>query len=194
MAEIENLPKKIIEDGENEGKKIKENAHITSSKIIEKNKELANKIINDAKIIAETVYKEVNEKKISQNEAVKRQEILSKKMGIVENVMKKIIEEIENLPKDTYREYFKRNAKQLNLSEGEFTIGVKEKKIDLSFVKEIFKPVKLIESNEKADFDYGVKIMSPGSLYTLSLLSDLEYRKENVLSIINRELFKEENT
>ena len=40
MAEIENLPKKIIEDGENEGKKIKENAHITSSKIIEKNKRI----------------------------------------------------------------------------------------------------------------------------------------------------------
>jgi len=193
MADIENLSKKILEDAETEAQSIKHAAESEALKITEKAKEHVSKLLAEAKILAESAYKESFDKKVSQNESLKRQEMLSKKMEIVESVMKKVREEIEKLPKEDYREYFKKNAKSLNIDEGEFQIGIKEKNIDPPFIKQLFKTAKLAESKEKPDFDYGIRIISLGALYTISLLSDLEYRRDAVLSLINREIFKEEN-
>lgn len=192
MADIENLSKKIIDDAESEGAAVKSSARENASIVISRAKENADKVLNEAKATAELLYKESYEKRISQNEAVKRQDILKKKMEIVEGVLKKIREEIENLPKDSYRDYFKKNSTDISITDGEFMIGNKEKNIDAAFVKQLFKSAKLTLSKDSPDFDYGIKIISGGALYTLSILSDLEYRKDKILSIMNRELFKEE--
>ncbi|MGE3062796.1 MAG: V-type ATP synthase subunit E [bacterium] len=193
MAELENLSKKIIEDALKEAEEIKNEAKAQAKSIVNKSRESANDLLDEAKKISETLYKQAYAKRISQNDSLRRQQILRKKMEMVEQVLKKVRDEAVKLPKDEYREYFKKNASQINITEGEFLIGSKEEHIDAAFIKQIFKPAKIQESKDPADFEYGIKIISGRTHYTLSLLTDIEYGREKMLSLINSELFKGEN-
>ncbi|MDD3803319.1 MAG: V-type ATP synthase subunit E [bacterium] len=193
MAELENLSKKILDDANRDAEALKSEAKSRAESIIKKSREEAENLLVEAKSISESLYKESLEKRISQNNALRRQELLSKKLELVEQILKKAREEAVKIDKEVYREYFKKNASSVKVTEGEFLIGSKENLVDASFVKQIFKPAKLSESKESADFEYGIKVISGRTHYTLSLLSDIDYTKEKLLALINRELFGGEN-
>lgn len=192
MTEIENLSKKIADDASKEAQAIKSAASSQAFEILEKSRSDAKRMLDDAKTLAESLYKESYAKRMSRQESDGRQELLRKKMEAAESVLKKAKDEAVKLPKEEYREYFKKNASKISVEDGEFIIGAKESNIDSQFVKSLFRGVKMTESKEKPDFDYGIKVISGRAHYTLSILSDIEYGKEKLLSLINRELFSED--
>lgn len=192
MNDIENLSKKILDDSLDAKKIILQKAEEEKSSIIAEAEKIAQSVIEEGKKKADRIYKEQINNLTANGESALKQEVLSKKAEIISSAIDKTVKKMNDIPEETYRKYFKSNLSGLDIKEGEFLLGKKEKKIDKQFIKACLKGVKLEESEIESDFDFGVKIMSGRAVYTISPFTEFEYQKDKIMMILGKKLFGEE--
>ena len=165
MAKLDSVSKKVIDDAENEKKRELDKARRMASKIIKESKEEAGEIHCKGKLEAWHRYKEKLAVELSRIESGLNQKILLYKIGLVDDVIQEAKKTLSNMGKEDYRKFLKKSIKSLDIDGDYYVIGGKEKKIDDKMVRSI---ANLKKSDEKPDFEKGIKIIKGRAEYRIS--------------------------
>lgn len=181
MAGLENILNKIIKDAEEKAKLIIKEAEEKENTIIEDRKEdgrfLANKIGRIAKRERENIFKRSK----SSEELKARDKILSEKNRIIDEVLEKVVKELENLSEDDFVRFLKNNLGDEKLKGGTIDIPKKYRdaveKSDLGF-----------KISDK-DIESGFVLNKDNLLYNGDFRSLVRSEREDLEKYLAEELF-----
>ena len=137
MAGLENILNKIIKDAEEKSQLIIKEAEEKKTSIIENREEDGRFLANKIDKIAEREREDIFKRSKSSEELKARDKILSEKNRIIDEVLDKVVEELENLSEDDFVKFLKNNLGDENLKGGTIDIPKKYRdaveKADLGF-------------------------------------------------------------
>lgn len=137
MAGLENILNKIIKDAEEKAQLIINEAEEKEKTIIENREEEGRFLANKIGEIAEREREDILKRSKSSEELKARDKILSEKNRIIDEVLEKVVSELENLSEDDFVKFLKNNLGDENLKGGTIDIPKKYRvaveKADLGF-------------------------------------------------------------
>ncbi|WP_277218238.1 V-type ATP synthase subunit E [Peptoniphilus vaginalis] len=137
MAGLENILNKIIKDAEEKAQLIIKEAEEKEKTIIENREEEGRFLANKIGEIAEREREDILKRSKSSEELKARDKILSEKNRIIDEVLEKVVSELENLSEDDFVKFLKNNLRDENLKGGTIDIPPKYRvaveKADLGF-------------------------------------------------------------
>ena len=137
MAGLENILNKIIKDAEEKAQLIIKEAEEKEKTIIENREEEGRFLANKIGEIAEREREDILKRSKSSEELKARDKILSEKNRIIDEVLEKVVSELENLSEDDFVKFLKNNLGDENLKGGTIDIPQKYRdaveKADLGF-------------------------------------------------------------
>jgi V/A-type H+-transporting ATPase subunit E len=190
MAETENVSKKLIEDAEQKRKEILDEANAKAQKILKDADEAKKEILKKSEIAKKDVYKREYDFLISQYKSQLNQKLLSEKIQIVEEVIKKIMERLENLNKPELKKALLKFADNIKITNGVYLIGKNENNITDSLIGEIFGKASLTKSKNEPNFSKGFKIIDGRKEYYFSEKSLFDPDAEDTKMEISKLLFE----
>ena len=125
MAGLENILNKIIKDAEEKAQLIIKEAEEKEKTIIENREEEGRFLANKIGEIAEREREDILKRSKSSEELKARDKILSEKNRIIDEVLEKVVSELENLSEDDFVKFLKNNLGDENLKGG--TIDIPQK-------------------------------------------------------------------
>ncbi len=168
--DINNVAQKILGDAQAEKDAIIKKAEEEAKKIIEKAKEEKKAILKSAEDKGKTTYKEVYEIEKLKAESSYSRKILEYKLESIDRIIESIRKELENINKKDYEKFLSKVFSEINIEEGEFIIGSKEKNLNDKTIKTIAEKnnIKLKKSKIKPDFETGIRIIKGKARYNIS--------------------------
>lgn len=137
MAGLENILNKIIKDAEEKAQLIIKEAEEKEKTIVENRKNDASFLADKIGEIAKREREDIFKRSKSSEELKARDKILSEKNRIIDEVLEKVVDELENLSEDDFVKFLKNNLGDENLRGGTIDIPKKYRaaveKADLGF-------------------------------------------------------------
>ena len=189
MMETENVSKKLIEDAENERRRILSEASQKVESILKEANERKEAIMAEGKVLAQNAYKHEYDFLITQFNSQLNQRFLMEKIKIVEEVIKKIINRLENLDIDELKKALLKFVSNINFKNGVYQIGKNEKRITDATVNEMFKNKSLTKSEKESNFNNGIKIIDGRKEYHFSERNLIDSESEDTKMEISKLLF-----
>lgn len=115
MAGLENILNKIIKDAEDKAQSIIKDAEEKRVSIIENRKEDGKHLANKIDEISKREREDILKRSKSSAELKSRDDILAEKNRIIDEVLEKVIKELENLSEDDYVKFVKNNLKDVDV-------------------------------------------------------------------------------
>jgi len=168
MDKLDNVSKKILDDAEQEKANIIGEAKKKAEGIIREANNKKKEALERAKREAKAEYNKTYELEITEAKSGISQKLLLNKLQLVEEIIDKAKKRRKKRDQDQYKDFLTKSLADLNIREGSFIIGSKEKNISPEIVKEAAGDIKLEESSQQPDFDYGIKVISGNAEYKLS--------------------------
>jgi V/A-type H+-transporting ATPase subunit E len=165
MAEIDNVSRKILEDASVEREKILDEARKKASDIIGEAEKKAEEINRDGKLKAQEKYKEVFDVEVIRAKTELNQKATAYKIDLIDEVIAKAKEKLSSLDKKEYEKFVKKTLKTLNIRNGYYQIGSREKNISGKMIESI---AKLKKAGGKPDFKKGIKIIKGKTQYNIT--------------------------
>jgi len=189
ISETENVSKKIIEDAIIQKNNIIAEANKKADSILNEANDRKETIIAEGKSFAKDSYKHEYEFLISQIYSQLNQELLKEKIKIVEEVINEIIKKLENLSLADFKKLLIKFAQEINIKDGVYQIGINEKRITDEMVKEVFKNKPLKKSENKPNFEKGLKIIDARKEYYFSENNLIDTQSEDIKMEISKLIF-----
>lgn len=170
MTNMSNVAKKIIEDANLEKEQIIESAKAKAAQIIADANDDLKSALKEAEKKAQLKKKEVFNAQILKIHSAKSQEILNKKLQAIDSILEDIGQSLKNPEKKQYKVFIDKIMGIIDIDKGEVIIGAKEKTIKAKDIIDAAKKHKIAlkQSKEKADFEYGAKLISGKARYDVS--------------------------
>ena len=190
MVDIDNVSKKILDDAALEREKNLKDGRDKASEVMKETESKRKKLLDEGKQKAEEKYKETYNQEILKAKSRFKQKILLYKLSIIDEIIKKAKDGLCNLSKEDLKKFIKKSLKDLNIKEGLYSIGSKEKQIDDKIVQSLSKEIKikLEKSNSKDKFEKGLKIFSKNVQFNISpeavVESDIDDIKMEIASFL----------
>jgi V/A-type H+/Na+-transporting ATPase subunit E len=193
MSELENVSKKILDDADKERQEILGEAEKKAQAILDEARKKKEEILSEAKREASEKYDQVYGREISKGKALMDQKILLLKLELLEKVMEKAKESLAGLGTKEYISYIKNVLEDIDISEGQYVVGSKEKKLKQEELKPLMDKIGVKNSKEGPDFEEGLKILSGNAEYSISPLKAIEAIEDEIKIDIASFIFGEEN-
>lgn len=190
--DIDSVSKKILDDAFLEREKIINEAKAKANLIIEQAINEKKKILEEGRRKAEERHKEIYNLELLKIKAEFNQKLLLDKLKCIDEVIQKVKEKLSNLDRGSYIRFLQKAIKELEIKDGEYKIGSKEKNIDDELVKVALGDLKVKKSDDKAEFEKGIKIISGKVEYYISPESTIEAGIDDIRMAIAHFLFDEE--
>ena len=190
MTETENVSKKLIEDAKNKRKEILEEANKKVQAILEEANKTKEEILAKGEIAAKDTYKREYEFIITQYKSQLNQKLLTEKIKIVEEVIAKIMERLENLNEFELKKALLKFANNIKFNNAVYQIGKNEKRITDSLIREVFHNESLVKSKNEPNFSKGFKIIDERKEYYFSEKSLFDPEAEDTKMEISKLLFE----
>lgn len=170
MAHMSNVAKKIIDDANLEKEHIIKSAREKAENIIADANDDMKSSLKEAEKKAQLKKKEVFNAQILKIHSAKNQEILDKKLQAIDSILEDIGQSLKNPDKKQYKIFTDKIMGAMGIDKGEVIIGSKEKTIKAKDIIDAAKKHKITlkQSKEKADFEYGAKVISGKARYDVS--------------------------
>lgn len=165
MTELDNVSKKILEDATLEREKILDEARKKASSIIGEAEDKVKEINQDGKLKAQKKYREVFDVEVTRAKTELNQKMIACKIKLIDETTAKVKERLWSLDRKQYEKFIKRTLKSLNIKEGQYQIGSKEKVIDGKMIESISN---LEKAGGKPDFLNGIKIIKGKAQYNIT--------------------------
>ena len=185
MTEMDNVSKKVIEDGGTIRMENIKEAQEKASGILSEAKKKANKIIDRGKAEAGQQYKKTYEMEAFKVKASLDQKLLLTKLQLIEEIIDSAKKRLSKLDRNNWKKFLKKMVEELCISEGTYIIGKSEEIVDDNMAGTI-KGIK--PDSKTADFEKGIKILSGRTETMLSpenyLDMDIEDLKMEIASCL----------
>lgn len=170
MAHMSNVAKKIIDDANLEKEHIIKSAREKAENIIADANDDMKSSLKEAEKKAQLKKKEVFNAQTLKIHSAKNQEILDKKLQAIDSILEDIGQSLKNPDKKQYKIFTDKIMGAMGIDKGEVIIGSKEKTIKAKDIIDAAKKHKITlkQSKEKADFEYGAKVISGKARYDVS--------------------------
>ena len=159
------VSKKILEDAASEREKILDEARDKASSIIGEAEDKAKEISQDGKLKAQKKYGEVFDVEVTRAKTELRQKTISYKIKLIDETIAESKERLWSLDKKQYEKFIKKTLKSLNIKDGYYQIGSKEKVIDGGMIESISN---LKKAEGKPDFLNGIRITKGKAQYNIT--------------------------
>lgn len=189
MIKTDNVSKKLIEDAESKKQEILLKANQKASSILKEADERKKAIMTGGKILADEAYKHEYDFIIAQFNSQLNQKLLTEKIKIVEDVVKIIINRLENIDIADLKKALIKFAGNINVKNGVYQIGINEKRITDAVISEVFESISLTKSEKKPSFDNGIKIIDGRKEYYFSEKNLIDAEAEETKMEISKLLF-----
>ncbi len=190
MTETENVSKKLIEDAENEKREILAEAKKKAEAILKEAEEAREIILTKGNALAREMYKREYDFLIAQFNSQLNQKFLMEKIKIVDDIIKNIINRLENISIDRIEKPLLKFAGDINVKNAVYQTGKNEKRITDSVVGKIFGNKKIIKSEKAPNFDRGLKIIDGRKEYYFSERNLIDPESEDTKMEISKLLFE----
>ncbi|MDD3519938.1 MAG: V-type ATP synthase subunit E [Actinomycetota bacterium] len=190
MTETENVSKKLIEDAENRKREILSEASGKSEAILKEAEDVIKTIMAKGKALAGETYEHEYNFLIAQFNSELNQKFLMEKIKIVDEVIKRIIEKLENISIDELQKPLLKFAGEINVKNAVYQIGKKEKRINDAVVSKIFGNKKIPKSGKEPNFEKGLKIIDERKEYYFSERNLIDPESEDTKMEISKLLFE----
>ncbi len=170
MSHISNVANKILNDADIEKENIINAAKEKADILINEAKKEKDDSIKDTKKIAIIRKKDIYETELLKVYSEMNQKILEYKINIIDSIIEKASGQLLKPEAKKYKSFIEKMLKKSEIKKGEVLIGKRDKNINAKNIVSIAKKMKtaIKESKEKADFEFGVKIVSGKASYNLS--------------------------
>ncbi|HAX18145.1 MAG TPA: hypothetical protein DCY00_06085 [Actinobacteria bacterium] len=190
MTETENVSKKLIEDAENEKNRILSEAREKAEAILKEAEKAREAIIAKGENLARETYRHEYDFLIAQFNSELNRKLLMEKIKIVDEVIKSIVERLENLSIDELQKPLLRFAEEIDAKNAFYQTGKNEKRITDELIKKLFGDKKLVRSEKTPDFDRGLKIIDERKEYYFSERNLIDPDSEDTKMEISKLLFE----
>jgi vacuolar-type H+-ATPase subunit E/Vma4 len=189
MTETENVSKKLIEDAENEKREILAEARKKAETILKEAEDAVQTILSNGNELALETYKREHDFLITQFNSHLNQKFLLEKIKIVDEIIKSIIDRLENIDMDRIEKPLLKFAGDINIKNAVYQTGKNEKRITDSVVSRIFGSKRITKSEKEPDFDKGLKIIEARKEYYFSERNLIDPESEDTKMQISKLLF-----
>lgn len=189
MSETENVSKKLIEDSEIRKKEILSEAKIKAEAILKEAEDATQTILSKGKESALETYKREYDFLVTQFNSQLNQKFLLEKIKIVDEIIKSIIDRLENIDMDRIEKPLLKFAGDINVKNAVYQTGKNEKRITDSVVSRIFGSKRITKSEKAPDFDRGLKIIEGRKEYYFSERNLIDPESEDTKMEISKLLF-----
>jgi V/A-type H+/Na+-transporting ATPase subunit E len=165
MSDLDNVSKKVMDDAIKQKERELEEARKKASEIIEQAKKRALQVHREGKRKSWDKYREDLKIELSKIKSSLNQKILLYKINLVDEVVRKAKNQLEDIDREDFKKMLKKNIDALDINDGYYIIGSEEKKIDGKMVESVTNLKKL---DEEPDFKKGIKIISGKAEYNIS--------------------------
>lgn len=185
----DNVSKKIFEDAYAQRDKIINDALNKEKEIIESAENRKKQAIENAENEARSAYKKVYDIAISKARSALDQEILLRKISIINNIIDESVEKIKSMGTRQYENALAEVLKSIDISRARYQIGLKERALDDKAVKKLTGGKDLKKSGQPADFDEGIKIIEDKKEFLISAEILVKERLDDINMEIAKFLF-----
>jgi hypothetical protein len=189
MTEMDNVSIKVIEDARSiRSENIREAEEKAAGILAEATKKVKERTAR-ARAEANGHYRKTFDVKVFKAKSAFDQKVLLVKLELVEDILEKAKVRLSRLDRKGWEKFLKKMAAELNIKDGKFLVGRKEKVLN-SNLAAVIKGIK--QDKKEADFDRGLKITGGKSEILLSPESYLDMDIENLKMEIASHLFSGE--
>ena len=181
MAGLENILNKIIKYAEDKAQSIIKDAEEKRVSIIENRKEDGKHLANKIDEISKREREDILKRSKSSAELKSRDDILAEKNRIIDEVLEKVIKELENLSEDDYVKFVKNNLKDVDVKGG--TIDVPKK------YRDAIKNANLGFDISDKDIDSGFVLNKENLVYNGDFRSLVKSEREDLEKYLAEKLF-----
>lgn len=188
--EVDRVSQKILDDALNKKQEILNDAGAKQKEILEVARNKREIILKDAEKESKIRYTKVRELEILKAKSRINQEVLLKKIGIIEDIIREAREKIESSNSKEFLSALKKIIGSLSLSDPEYQLGRNEKLIPESFIKEISVKTGFKKSVEAPDFESGIKIIDGRKEYVISVNTLIKEKIDIIKIKLSKFLFE----
>lgn len=182
MAGLDNILAKIKDDAEKQADVIVKEAEAKRENIIKSGKDKGRKAVYQILRVTREQRNNILMRASSQAKLKARDMIISAKQSKIDEVLNKVLHELDNLSEEEFINYIKNNLKDINLSEKD-VIDVPKK------YREAIKTANLGVTVSDKDVQNGFKLHKDNVLYNGDFKSILESSREDLEKYLAEELF-----
>ncbi len=170
MTDKSNVARKIEEDAQQLKLQMLEQAKAKAEQILKAAKSEKKEKLKIAKSKAVQRKAEMHKTELLKAKSEINREILQLKLESIDAIISKALEELKTPDKKQFSSFAGKILSDSDLKEGEVVIGKSEKIIKSKDIIDIAKKhkIKLKECKEKANFEFGAKIISGRATYDIS--------------------------
>lgn len=170
MTNMSNVAKKIIEDAKLEKEQIIKSAKEQAKTIIASANNDLKAALKETENKAQLRKKEVFNAQLLKMHSAKNQEILNRKLDSIDKILDETAKALQKPDKKAYKAFIEKIMGSIDIKSGEVIVGAKEKAVTAKDIIDAAKKQKITiqKSKEKADFDFGAKIISGKARYDVS--------------------------
>ncbi|MBN2073781.1 MAG: V-type ATP synthase subunit E [Actinobacteria bacterium] len=186
---MDNVSRKVLDDAKEQADNIISEAKEKASRVLLEAENKKAEKIDEGRALSASRYREVFERELSRVRAELNQELLLKKLQIVESVIEEAKRKLSGLDSGQYVKFLKKAFKTHGIKKGTYIIGKHESLLNDNLITSM---AELEKSSSTPDFDRGIKVIDGNAEFLFSPESYLDMDIEDLKMEIASFLFGRE--